>query len=154
MPTPKLSSDQIKAAHDALAKHGGNQRAAAQALGIARSTFQQRLKQRPGSKGAAHAADVAKSKDASKKLGRSLADFRSEHDKDYIVPKKIRDALDQLGNSWEYESNFSRIAGVSLGDLGNYRDEFSDYIVVVSRAGKRAWAGRAELAKKMREMVS
>ena len=90
-----------------------------------------------------------------KALGRTLQDFRAEHDKSFIVPQRIREAIKKLGTGWEYEVGFLRLAGLSTTDLAAYRDEFSDFIVVVGgRNQKRIWAGTKELATQMRQMVS
>lgn len=100
-------------------------------------------------------AKNAKSAPPEKSAGRTVLDFRAEHDKSYIVPKRIRDALQKLGNSWEYEVGFLRLAGLSTTDLATYRDEFSEYLVLVGgRNPKRIWAGTVELAKQLREMAS
>ena len=89
------------------------------------------------------------------KLGKSLQDFRAEHDKSYIVPKKIKDALEKLGDGWEYEVHFLRLAGLSVTDLAAYRDQFESHTVLVGgRNAKRVWVGTAKLATQMREMVS
>lgn len=92
-------------------------------------------------------------KKAEKRIGRDLSEFRAEHDKDYIVPQKIQEALKQLGDGWEYEAQFIRLAGLSQTDFANYRESFMDFCVVVDRSGKRAWAGTKALANKLREMV-
>ncbi len=86
--------------------------------------------------------------------GKSLADFRAEHDKSFIVPKKIRDALEKLGDGWQYEVEFLRTAGLSTTDLAAYREEFLDYTVNVGgRTPRRVWAGTKALAEKMRAMI-
>jgi hypothetical protein len=85
---------------------------------------------------------------------KGLSAFRAEYDRDYIVPTKIKAALRMLGQGgWEYEVDFSRMAGVSLADLAAYRDKFCGYWVQVKRDGRRAWAGSAALAASMRKMV-
>lgn len=132
-------------------KHGGNARAAAKAAGVARSTFQEWVKKAKSGK---DIATAPASEHTSKKVGRSLSDFRSAYDKDFIIPTKIKDGLKTLAGGWEYEVTFAKIAGVSLSDLAAYRDQFAAYVVVVKRDGKRAWAGSASMAKAMREMVS
>jgi hypothetical protein len=87
-----------------------------------------------------------------KKPGRTLAEFRAAYDKDTIVPGKIRAAIKTIGGGWVYEVEFAKLAGVSLADLGNYRDNFADYVVAL-RESRRAWAGSAATAKAMREML-
>ena len=102
---------------------------------------------RSGMKGGDVAGDA-------KKKAKSLSDFKKLYDKDTIVPAKIKAALKELGkDGWNYESDFVKDAGVSLNDLGNYRDMFSDYIVSLKRDSKRVWAGSKEMATEMRGML-
>ena len=145
MAIPKTPQTDITTAHEAVAKHGSIS-AAAKALGIARTTLQGRLKHRPS-------ALLPKVGTEKPKVGKSLADFRAAHDKDYIVPSKIKAALKQIGNGWEYEADFLRLASVSVADLALYRDQFGDHWVVVDRSGKRVWAGTKALADEMRSMI-
>jgi hypothetical protein len=87
------------------------------------------------------------------KKARTLADFRNTYDKATIVPAKVKVALKILGASgWEYESQFHKLAGVSLMDLALFREEFAEHIVNL-KDNKRAWAGSAKTAKMMREML-
>ena len=99
-------------------------------------------------------AKAVKSVDAvTVKKGKTLADFRQAYDKATIVPAKVKAALKELGaNGWEYESQFHRIAGVSLSDLAMFRDQFAGHIVNL-RDSRRAWAGSEKTAKTMREMI-
>lgn len=89
--------------------------------------------------------------------GKSLEDFRAAHDKNFIVPKKIREGLAALGDSWEYELDFIRSCGVSVSDFGAYRDQFEEFCVVVNPTDrartKRVYAGTKAMAAKLREMV-
>jgi hypothetical protein len=89
-----------------------------------------------------------------KPTGKSLADFRAAHDKSFIVPKKINEGLAALGDSWEYEPAFIKIAGLSVADCAAYREQFEEFIVVVgSKTKKRVWCGTKKLAAQLREMV-
>lgn len=130
-----LTKDQ---ALEAVRKHG-TANAAARALGVPKNTFRNWLK------GAALKPR--------KNSGKSLADFRVTHDRSFIVPERIKDALKALGDGWEYEMQFTKLAAVSSSELSSYRDQFSDYVVVLRRDGKRAWAGSPATAQKMREMI-
>jgi hypothetical protein len=85
--------------------------------------------------------------------GRSLADFRAAHDKGFIVPARIKAALEKLGDGWAYEIEFCKLAAIGIADLANFRDQFADHVVLVERT-KRVWAGTKGLAAKLREMVS
>ncbi|MGH7176125.1 MAG: hypothetical protein ACREJC_01985 [Tepidisphaeraceae bacterium] len=87
--------------------------------------------------------------------GRSFEEFQALYDKDFIVPTRIREGLERLGPSgWEYEFQFTKIAGVNVQDLKTYRDQFAAHVVVLNkRDGRTAWAGSPETAKKMREKV-
>jgi hypothetical protein len=133
---------------EALVKKHGSVTKAARAAGMARSSFRRRLS------GDATQAPVARAAAAPNKAGKSIADFRATYDKDFIIPQRIRAGIKALGAAWEYEVAFAKMAGVSLNDLGNYREQFADYVVTLKRDGKRAWAGTASMAKAMRGMVS
>jgi len=87
-----------------------------------------------------------------KTVGRSVEEFRAAHDKNFILPRKIKDALAKLGRGWAYEMEFVKLAGVSLGDLANYRGMFDQHIVLVERT-RRAWAGTKTVAEELREMI-
>lgn len=88
------------------------------------------------------------------KVGKSVADFRKQYDKNFIVPSRIEKALKQLGSSgWETELNFAKLAGVSMTDIGLFREQYQDHVVLVERGSRRIWAGSKSLAKKLREMV-
>ncbi|MFH1498197.1 MAG: helix-turn-helix domain-containing protein [Verrucomicrobiota bacterium] len=125
-----------------LKRHGGNKTAAAREAGLSRGAFKRRL---AGVAGVGVPAAV--------KGGRSLADFRAAYDKGYIVPQKIKAALKALGSGWEYEVAFAKLCGVSLADLGTFRDAFAASHVVTLSDHRRAWAGTAATAKAMREML-
>lgn len=104
------------------------------------------------------AKKVAAVKPAPAAKGKTLEEFRSAHDKNYIVPKKIKEALAKLGDSWEYELEFIKMAGVSTTDLMHFRDQFEAYIVQVKVAGashkKNVWAGTPAFAAKLRELAA
>lgn len=122
-----------------VAKHGSI-RAAARATGTDRKSIAAALR-KPSTDG------------ASCKKGRTLAEFRATYDKSFIVPGKVKAALKALGNGcWEYEVAFAKDAGVALSDLGNFRDQFADYIVTV-KDNRRVWAGSVSTAKTLREML-
>lgn len=87
---------------------------------------------------------------------KSLADFKSAHDKSFIVPTKIKAALEKLGNDgWEYEHDFSKLAGVSSNDIAKFREQFNEQVIIIKSNGReqRVWAGSKALAAKMREML-
>lgn len=90
-----------------------------------------------------------------KTKGKSLDDFRAAHDKSFIVPKKIRDGLAQLGESWEYEVEFMRRCGLSTTDLAAYRTSFQDHVVDIGgKNPKRIWAGTKKFATQLREKLA
>lgn len=87
--------------------------------------------------------------------GKDLDAFRSAHDKSFIVPKKIQEGLDALGESWEYEVEFLRRCNTSTTDLAAYRGQFAGYYVEVPLPGraasnKRVWAGSKKFAAALR----
>jgi|SRR6185312_5395133 len=95
-----------------------------------------------------------------RKVGKSLADFRKAHDRNYIVPEKIEAALKLLGkNGWEYEGDFVKLAGISQTDISAFREQFADHVVdapsVSGRStAKRVWAGSVEFANTLRNPSS
>jgi hypothetical protein len=87
-----------------------------------------------------------------KAKGKDLEAFRMAHDKSYLIPRKIKAALEQLGDSWEYEAEFIRRAGVCQTDFAAYRDEFMEFCVPVGgKNAKRVWAGTKKFAAQLRE---
>jgi hypothetical protein len=128
-------------------KAGASYLEIARAVGCAKSTVHRAFERAGTAVGKPALADPVRGK----KSGRSLAEFRKTYDKDFIIPHKIKDGLRALGQGWEYEVQFAHLIGVALSDLGNYRDQFTDF--VVSMRDRRAWAGSAAVAKQMREML-
>lgn len=84
---------------------------------------------------------------------KTLADFRATYDKSTIVPAKIKAGIKALTkHGWEYEVQFAKEIGVSLADLANFRELFTDYFILL-REGRRVWVGSVETAKQMKEMI-
>lgn len=97
---------------------------------------------------------TSKTPEVKTKTGRDIAAFRQAHDKSFIVPQKIETALKKLGDSWEYEVAFLKLAELSVTDLAAYRDQFEAHIIVIpGKNSKRAWAGTKDLANKLRQLV-
>ena len=94
-----------------------------------------------------------KGKANTKSAGRSLDAFKSAHDRDTIIRAKIDAALSELGDAWEYESEFVKRSGVNYNDLGNYREAYEGHWVTLKREGKRVWAGTESFAAELRELV-
>lgn len=89
-----------------------------------------------------------------KQKARTVADFRAVHDRDVVVPNKIRVGLALLLKTgqehWEYEGDFIKLAKISQADMGAYRDQFAAHIVAIpavsGRSARRAWFGSAKVA--------
>ena len=89
---------------------------------------------------------------------RTLTDFRAAHDKNVIVPNKIKAALESLKKigpeHHEYEAEFIKLSGVSQTDMGLFRDQFSEHIVETpaqhGRSSKRVWFADPKVAAKVR----
>lgn len=92
---------------------------------------------------------------------RTVEDFRNSHDKSVVIPNKIRAALAEMAKigpqHHEYEVDFLKLAGLSTTDLGKYRDQFKDHIVVVNHANgkalpnaKNVWFADKKVAAKVR----
>ena len=89
---------------------------------------------------------------------RTLADFRAAHDKNVIVPNKIRKALEDLKKigpeHFEYEAEVIKLSGVSQTDIGVFRDQFAEHIVETpaqhGKSSKRVWFADPKVAAKVR----
>jgi hypothetical protein len=94
-------------------------------------------------------------KPAAKTAGRDINAFRESHDKNYIVPKKIEEALKALGpDKWEYSADFIKLCDISVTDMAMFRESFSDFwLEVGSKTKKIVWCGSKGLATKLRQMV-
>lgn len=90
-----------------------------------------------------------------KKTGRDLSEFRANHDKNFIVPKKIEAGINALGpDKWEYQADFIKLCQISVTDLAMFREQFSDFLVEVGgKTRKSIWCGSKALATKLRGMV-
>jgi len=130
---------------------GMGQRKIAAQLRIGRDTVRRIQEGKTPVRPAAVAKDAPKA--APRGAGKSFDEFRAQYDRDVIVPGKIRAALKALGNTWEYEANFARAAGVSSADLGSYRDQFAAYWVQVKRDGRKVWSGSRNMVEQMRKVV-
>lgn len=94
---------------------------------------------------------------AVKRVGRTLADFEQLHDKTVIIPRKIMAAITLLGSDgWEYDGPFTKLAGVSQGDMADYRDQFAQYQSIAkptkasnSAVPKIIWCGSLAFAKRL-----
>jgi len=146
-----MNSDEVKAA----IRKCGSQTKAARMLNISRRQIRKILT------GVVKVVNPVKTRPCQSTLpvgvsrsvtARSLKDFRELYDKNLIIPRKIRDAIKRLGqNGWAYEIEFVKDAEISQADMGNFREKFSDYVVVLK--SKRVWAGSPRLAQTLRSML-
>jgi hypothetical protein len=90
---------------------------------------------------------------------KTLADFRAAHDRNVIIPNKIKAALAVIAKAgpenWEYESDFLKLAGISQTDISIFRDQFADYVVETARTPgrnntRRVWFGNKKYAAEVR----
>lgn len=92
-----------------------------------------------------------------KKTGGDLAAFRKTYDKSLIIPQRFREALAQLGDSWETEGDFVKRVGCSQAEFGQYKEQFANdhtVEVVMRGARKRVWAGTKKFADKLRDTIA
>ena len=96
---------------------------------------------------------------AVKNKARTVADFRAAHDKDIIVPTKIRGGLAKLlevgPEHFEYDDGFRALCGLQGAELAAYRNSFADHWFLTPGAGsgkqsKRVWFGNAKVAARLR----
>ena len=96
-----------------------------------------------------------------KPTGRTLADWGAKHDKDVVIPNKIKAALALMAKEGPehhlYEQEFLQLAKISTTDLSKYRDQFAAHIVVVTHENgkaysspKNVWFHDARIAKQLR----
>lgn len=88
---------------------------------------------------------------------KNLASFRAAHDKNVVVPNKIRAALASLekehgAEGWEYEAEFIKRIGTSTTDMAMFRDQFAAHFVEVGSGSnkKRVWFAALKAAKNAR----
>lgn len=109
---------------------------------------------------------MAKTKAQAPVTSRNLSTFRASHDRNVIVPNKIKAALADMAakegpESYAYEGAdpeggvpFIKRAGISQSDVGLFREQFADHVVDLpndSRSrGKRVWFATAKAAKAAR----
>lgn len=90
-----------------------------------------------------------------KAAGKTLADFRAAHDKSVIVPTKLKKALEKMAaiswDTWDYEGDFLRNAGIAPQDCTPYRGQFEEHIVeTAGKNPKRVWFATPKAAKAAR----
>jgi len=89
---------------------------------------------------------------------KTVADFRTLHDANVIVPNKIRAAfaimLKEGPEQWDYEGDFVKRAGISQTQISAFREQFIDHVFETpgahSRSGRRVWFADPKVAKKLR----
>ena len=86
-----------------------------------------------------------------KKQGKTLADLRATHDKNVVIPNRIKEGLAKMaaaGSEWEYESDFIKLTGTSTTDFAKFREQFIDFWAELPSANGRSSARRAWFATK------
>ena len=150
-----MSDTEQKAAEKLYKEHGMSLTRAAAAAGMARSTFTKLLRGEVPAKPRKTLTKPAEGPGGpapARGVGKTLAEFRSTFDKNVIVPARIRAGLSALGSNWEYEVAFAKFCGVSLADMSNFRELFTDNWLAVKREGRRVWSSKATI-RAMREML-
>jgi hypothetical protein len=87
---------------------------------------------------------------------KTLADLRAIHDRNVVVPNKIKAALAKMvesGDEFAYEKDFMQLCQPPMSqiDISQYRDNFSDFWATLpSLSGKstprRVWFATKKLA--------
>jgi hypothetical protein len=94
-----------------------------------------------------------------KSKGNTLDKWRSVHDKSVVIPRLIQAAIDKLAapdadDTWLYDQDFLKLAGVCVTDAARYRAPFEANIVMTAgKNPKRAWFGSTKDAAEARRMV-
>jgi len=95
----------------------------------------------------------------SKPNAKTVADFRSAHDPNVIVPAKINAVLQAMlkegPEQWEYEADLIKRANISQTQISQFRELFIDHIIETPHAAKRSprrvWFADKKVAKRIRE---
>ena len=93
--------------------------------------------------------------------GKTLAEFRATHNRNEVINQRIRSALAELGDSWEYEMDFARRAKIASHEWSPRRELYATHIVFVkanfgqgtNSNRRRIIAGTAKFAAKLRAAV-
>jgi hypothetical protein len=90
-----------------------------------------------------------------KPAARTLDDFRAAHDPNVMIPQRIRRALAEMlkehAESWEYEIDFLRRAGIANSLISPFREDFKNHIVDTrGKNPKRVWFADPKVAAKAR----
>jgi hypothetical protein len=90
------------------------------------------------------------------KAGKTTDDFRALYDKNYIVPTRIKEAIEQRGaDIWETEKEFLARSKISTTDLALFREDFKEFIVETGGSrSQRIWCGSKAFATKLRAMAT
>lgn len=94
--------------------------------------------------------------------GKTLEQFRAVHDRTQVLKARAAAALKALGDSWEYEADFIRRAGVAMSEWGAIRENYMAHIVLVKASfgrgsngnARRVIAGTPAFAKKLKESIN
>ncbi len=95
------------------------------------------------------------------KVKKTLADLSAAHDKNVMIPNRIRQAIAIIGASgddWIYEQDFLALTkpGISTTDIAKFRGQFTDFwsdmpAVNGKSSVRRVWFASKALAKKWKE---
>lgn len=83
---------------------------------------------------------------------KTLDDFKNTHDKNTIIPNRIKAGIAALGpNGWEYYGDFLKANKISVTDGSKFVESFKSFVVETDK--KRIICGSKKLAAKLVEMV-
>jgi hypothetical protein len=89
---------------------------------------------------------------------KTLSDLRARHDRNVVVPNKIKAAIAAMTDEWMYESDFISANRFSPPELAKFRDQFSDFWADLpttngKSTARRAWFASKKLADAWKETV-
>lgn len=94
---------------------------------------------------------------------RTLADLSAIHDKNVMIPNRIKQAIAALavsGNDWTYEIDFIKDAKppISATDISRFRGQFTDFWAETpatngKSSARRVWFATKKLADKWKETI-
>lgn len=113
---------------------------------------------------------ITQSRRAGISTSKGLDEFRKKHDRNYIVPTRIKAALEEMvvehekkepgkgEEAWEYDGEFVARTGLRASDVSAFKTDFAEHLVVQETGSRESrarviWCGRAKTAKKLRAIL-
>lgn len=89
---------------------------------------------------------------------KTLADLHAIHDRNVVIPNRIRAGLELMTDDWMYEQDFVTLAKVSNTDISRFRDQFVEFWAATAGTNgkttvRRVWFANKKLATAWKEKI-